>query len=124
MGGKTDEGDFGSIDLFLGIAKAAQKTEEAKSKTQAQLLVEQIDSFVGILTEIDAGKDKSKFVHKYYVPYFAEMKKRNLVEPFTYYAFQSSGIAGVEQWLAANDARVQEFLIWSNQYAWPQDAVK
>lgn len=124
VGGKTDEGDFSTVDLVIGLAKAVGHTEAGKGKTEAQLLAEQVETVLGMISELEPGKNKSKFVYKYYVPYFAELKKRNFAEPFVYHAFQSSDIPGVREWLAANDARVKEFLAWSNQYPWPRDAAK
>jgi tetratricopeptide (TPR) repeat protein len=124
MGGKTDEGDFGPVDLILGLSKAVGNAEKNKDKTEAQLLVEQMDTVLAVLSESDPGKNKSKFVYKYYVPYFVELKKRNFTEPFVYHAFQGSSLPGAEAWLTANEARVREFLAWSEQFPWARDAAK
>lgn len=120
MSAKKDEGDFGAIDLVLGLGKAAGMSKENKDKTEMQLLVEQFDTLFAIMSEqIDKG-DKSKFTWKFYVPYFSEMKKRNYVEPFVYYIYQTSGKEEVQKWLANNRSRVNEFLSWSKGYVWPK----
>ena len=65
--------------------------------------------------------DKSKFTWRYYIPYFVELRKRNYVEPFTYYISQSSDLNGVTEWLQANANRVDEFLSWSKSYQWAKE---
>ncbi|MCA1607555.1 MAG: hypothetical protein LC775_19295, partial [Acidobacteria bacterium] len=57
---------------------------------------------------------------KMYVPYFAEMKQKNFVEPFIYYITQSDDNGEVMKWLAGNKDRVGDFLAWSKMYKWPQ----
>jgi hypothetical protein len=115
---KKDEGDFGAIDLGMGLSKASDSLEENKGKTKAQLAVEQLNTFLSILSELDQKENKSKFVFVYYVPYFIELKKRNYVEPFYYYISRSSNDPEVEKWLSDNFRRVSEFLTWSKQFQW------
>lgn len=119
--GKKDEGDFGAIDLFMGLSKAAGMTEAGKGKSEMQLFVEQLDSFFAIVSETDPKGDRSKFVWKYYIPYFIGLKKRNFVEPFAYHISQRGNLTGVREWLTANSNRVNEFLAWSKQYQWPKE---
>ena len=120
MGGNKDEGDFGSLELVLSLGKAAGATEKNKNKSEAELLVDQLSTFLAIISETDPKGDKSKFTWQYYIPYFIELKKRNYVEPFAYYISQSSNMRGVPEWLRANGARVNEFLSWSKGYQWPK----
>ncbi|HEX8491849.1 MAG TPA: tetratricopeptide repeat protein [Pyrinomonadaceae bacterium] len=119
--GKKDEGDFGSIDLMLGLSKAVGMTEKNEGKSEMQLLVEQLESLFAVISETDPKGDRSKFVWKYYIPYFIELRKRNFVEPFGYYVSQRSNVSGVQEWLTTNSKRVNEFLTWSKQYQWPKD---
>lgn len=118
--GKKDEGDFGSLELVLSTTKAVSMTEENKGKTQAQLLVGQFETFFDIMSVPNAKADRSKFAWKYYVPYFNEMKQQKFVEPFVYYITQSDGNKETQKWLAANKARVGDFLAWSKSYTWPR----
>jgi Tfp pilus assembly protein PilF len=120
MSAKKDEGDFGAVDLVLGLGKAASMTKENKDKTEMQLLVEQFDTLFAIMSEQNDKADKNTFTWKFYVPYFSEMKKKNYVEPFVYYVNQSSGNEEVRNWLNNNKARVSEFLVWSKSYPWPK----
>ena len=121
MGGKKDEGDFGSLDLILGIVGAAKMSEENKNKSEIERLVDRLDSFFAIVSEGDPKGDKSKFTFRYYIPYFIELKNKKYVEPFVYYISQSTNLKGVPEWLAANQSRVNEFLTWSKNYPWPKE---
>lgn len=116
---KTDEGNFEVIDLTMGLAKASDSLEKNKGKSTAELAVEQLNTFLSILSELDEKENRSKFVFVYYLPYFSELKKRNYVEPFYYYISKSGNNPEVQKWLDGNFRRVSEFLTWSKQYRWP-----
>jgi len=116
---KKDEGDFGTIDLVLGLGKAASMTEKNKGKTEMQLLVGQFETFFAIMSEQRDRADRSKFTWRIYAPYFTEMKQKNYVEPFVYYISQTDDDEEIRKWLAGNRARVGDFLAWSKLYKWP-----
>jgi hypothetical protein len=115
---KKDEGDFGALDLAMGLTRAAGMTEKNKGKTEMQLLVGQFQTFFAVLSEQSEKADRNKFVWKYYAPYFAEMKQKDQVEAFVYYIAQYDNKEAAK-WLADNKARVDDFLAWSKSYKWP-----
>lgn len=117
---KKDEGDFESIDLFMGLMRAANYTEKNKDKSEIQLLVDNFNSLFSILSESTTKADRSKFTWKYYVPYFVQMKHQGHTEAFIYYVNQRSTIAGVDQWLKQHQNKVADFLAWSKSYRWPK----
>ncbi len=117
---KKDEGDFGGVDVLIGLVKAGEHLEKNKDKTKAELGLGQFELIFSVLAEQDSKEKQSKFVWKYYVPYFTEMKSRNYVEPFYYYINRRSEDTEVQKWLAGNFRRVNEFLSWSKQYQWPK----
>lgn len=121
LNAKKDEGDFGSVDMILGLSGALTLGEKGKGKTQAQLLVEQMETVLGLVAEGEEKKRQSTFVFKYYVPYFVELKQKGHVEAFVYHALQSSGLPGAREWVESNSGRVMQFLIWSKNYQWPTD---
>ena len=121
VNGKKDEGDFGAVELTLGLSRAASTTEEKKNKSEAEQLVDQLSTFLAVVSELDPKEDKSKFTWRYYVPYFVELKKRNYVEPFAYYISQTSGISGVAEWMKANEGKVSEFVSWSKSFQWAKE---
>jgi len=117
---KKDEGDFDAIDLAMSLGKAASLMEKNKEKTPMQLLVGQFETFFAILSEQSDKADKTKFTWKFYVPYFAEMKQKNFVEPFVYYISQSDGNEETLKWLKSHEAQVGNFVAWSRLYKWPE----
>ena len=56
----------------------------------------------------------------YYLPFFTELKARNYVEPFVYWAIQRAPVTGVREWITANQDRVREFVTWTRSYQWPK----
>ena len=120
---KKDEGDFTALDVVLAMGKAASMAESKKGKSEMQLLVRQFETFFAIMSEQSDKADRNKFTWKFYVPYFAEMKQKNYVEPFVYYISQSSGNQEALKWLADKKALVGDFLAWSKLYNWPETEV-
>ena len=121
LGGNKEEGDFGALEMAIGLTKAAGVTEKNKDKSEAQLLVDQLSTYLAIVSEVDPKGDKSKFTWAYYIPYFIELKKKNYIEPFAYYISQTSNMSGVPEWLQANESRVNEFVSWSRNYQWAKE---
>lgn len=124
MNAKKDEGDFTSIEMILGLSKMASLTEKNKDKSEVQRLVGQVETLLAVVDENTADKKQSSFVHQYYIPYFVELKRRGFVEPFVYYSLQHEQKEEVEQWLKENSGKVMQFLVFSNQYAWPKSVGK
>lgn len=120
MSAKTDEGDFSAIDTVLGLTAAVGLSEKEK-KTDAERLVSQMEMLISMLDEKEEKKQQSSFAHRFYVPYFIEMKQKGHAEAFTYNALRGSNLPGVREWLEANSGRVMQFLIWSKNYKWPAD---
>jgi hypothetical protein len=117
---KKDEGDFGGIDLFMSLMRAANYTEKNKDKTEVQLLLANFNSLVTYLSEQTSKADRLKFTWKYYVPYFVAMKQQGHTEAFFYYVNQRSKLAGVNVWLREHQNKVHDFLDWSHNYQWPK----
>jgi tetratricopeptide (TPR) repeat protein len=115
---KKDEGDFAAIDLAISLTKAAERTEKNRDKSAIQLLVGSFETLFAILSEQKG--DSSKFTWKYYVPYFAELKRQGHVEAFVYFTNRRNRDPEVSEWLFHNQTKVQSFLAWSRSYAWPQ----
>jgi Flp pilus assembly protein TadD len=117
---KTDEGDFGAIDSLLDTTQAALTKAMNDGKPEIQALVAQLDALLTRLAARDPAADRTTFAGKVYVPYFAELKRKNYVEPFAYWVSQRAPVPGVKEWIDANRDRVREFLTWSDKYAWPK----
>ena len=118
-----EEGDFASAELVLQISRVAGslgKKDNQGKKSEGEVQVHQWNVFLSVFAENPDKKKHPEFVFNYYVPYFLEMNKRGFVEPFVYHILQKSGTAGVTEWLAANQIKLDQFLEWSKQYNWPK----
>jgi tetratricopeptide (TPR) repeat protein len=115
---KTDEGDFSAIDRQFAIGQQAIVTAMDNGAGEMPTLLAQVNDIVTRLAALDPGKYKETFVGRQYLPYFAELKKRNDVEPFVYWILQRAPVTGVRDWLDKNKPRVQAFLEWTNQFPW------
>ena len=120
-GDVASEGDFLQQDLLIGISRASAMAQ-SEGKTQAQILVAQLDGWFAMLAS-DKVTDRSAFAWSYYAPYFIELQKRGYTEPFVYWVSQRTDLPGVREWVAAaaNRQRANEFVQWSQQYVWPKN---
>ena len=114
---QTGEGDMTQLDTALASSKMSATATLGKS--QIQMLVDQVDTLFGMYATMEPGDAKDSFVWKYYIPYAIEIKKQGYVEPFVYFLNQRTTLPGVREWLMANSARVNTFLLWSRSYSWP-----
>ena len=104
------------MDLHISLSKfAAGKSAEGKS--QIQQLADQLHMLIGVWSSLDPGDNRGTFLWTYYMPYFVEMHKQNMVEPFVYYVSQRTDLPGVREWLTVNRERVVAFLDWSRKFA-------
>lgn len=116
---RTDEGDFGAVDAKFGPSFAALLATMDDGTPEAEALVAQVGAILEAVAAQKANPKKPAFVVQQYVPFFAAMKERNLVEPFVYWACQRAPVRGVREWLQANEATVREFRTWAAQYRFP-----
>jgi Tfp pilus assembly protein PilF len=117
---KTDEGDFGAVDLGLVSIRALRYSDEYTGKSEIELITHEFNEFFSVMSEIDSTNKGIGFVWNYYVPYFIEMKRKNYIEPFCYYIYQTSNVKGIQEWLDKNSAKADEFLSWSKDYKWSE----
>ncbi len=119
---KTDEGDFQMLEILLG-SNGPQAAEVNKNKSDAQRMIEQLDFIFQTISPervTNNDKDVSGFVYTFYVPYFVEMHRQKLVEPFMYVISASNKRSETEKWLTENQQTVNDFMNWSAAYKWPR----
>ena len=112
-----EEGDFGPLEVAMSIAVAAGYLEEGKRKNELEQLVSAFEMAGEILAGQKHNK-KSAFSSYYYGPYYGEMSRKKLVEPFVYFILRGSNTPGVAEWLEKNKDQVQAFLEWDRAYQW------
>ncbi len=116
---KKDEGDFTAFEARLAPSHAAFMQKLDGGTPEIQALITQITELLAALPEKPAGPAAASFVNRHYLPFFVELRKRNFVEPFVYWASQRAPVPGVTDWLKGNEAKVRDFLDWASKYTWP-----
>ena len=116
MNQKKDEGDLTQMDFHIALSRLAASKSGDQAKPQIQIMADQLHALIGVWVGRGAGADGGTFLWSYYMPYFSEMQKQNLVEPFVYYVSQRTDLPGVREWLTANRERVVTFLDWSRKF--------
>src|SRR5690606_10008497 len=82
---KRAEDDFSSIDLVLTLASALDYEEENQNKTEVEQFIRKFETICKTMDELK--EDKKGYYWDFLVPYFIEMKKNNLIEPFANIVF-------------------------------------
>jgi tetratricopeptide (TPR) repeat protein len=115
---KSDEGDF--RDFEAAITRSQQTVIEAMDRDSEEMppLLAQVNGLMALLAARPA--DRTTFSGGYYVPFFAELKAKNFVEPFVYWSMQRAPVSGVREWISAHQSQVREFVTWSRNYSWPK----
>jgi Tfp pilus assembly protein PilF len=114
----TDEGDFSMLDALITSSYRTFLDKTDSGTPEIQALVTQIDTLFSSLPLKPDGPTSGSFVNTHYIPFFVQLKQRNYVEPFVYWASQRAPVPGVREWLTANRPRVREFLDWASKYDW------
>ena len=117
---KTDEGDFADFEAAIPRSQQTVIAEMDGGAEEMPPFLAHVNRLFALLAARPPERNRGTFAAGYYVPFFAELKVRNYVEPFVYWAIQRAPVAGVREWLAANQGRVQEFVTWARGYAWPK----
>lgn len=114
--GEVKENSFVSTDLILTMVAALDYDKKNKKKTEVEQFIRKFETICESLKE--SQKDNRGFYWEYYVPYFIEMKDKNLVEPFAYIVFASSDNPDVSKWLKSNQSEIDKFYEWSKAFEW------
>lgn len=113
---KKKEDDFSSAEFMLSLMAASNKVADSLgAKTEADRLSYKLQMLIDLVGE--AGKDKG-FFKNFYMPFFREMKKNDLVTIASYIALSSSGDKAIADWLEENKDDVGGFYRWFENYKW------
>lgn len=113
---KPKENDFSSTELISTMDVALDYDEKNVNKTEVENFIRKFNTICASLSEMK--KNNYGFYWEVYAPYFIEMKKNNLIEPFAYIVFATSETKDVNDWLEKNQKALDEFYDWSNNYHW------
>ena len=114
--GEVKENSFISTDVILTMAAALDYDKKNKKKTKVEQFIRKFETVCESLKESQIGN--YGFFWEYYVPYFTEMKDKNLVKPFAYIVFASSDYPDVSNWLKSNQSEIDKFYEWSKAFVW------
>lgn len=108
-----DEGDFVMYELLLPtlVTVADKKTP---NRSEAAKFVDAFGSATSRL--IEDKKLSATFVGRMYLPFLAEMKKRDLVETFGYVVLYIRGNAEAKAWLQRNDDKLGRLFTFASEY--------
>lgn len=115
--GKPNENSFANTELIMTLSAAIYMDKKYAKYNAAQ----KFDLYMTSICEsLKEEKPKSYgFYWTYYVPFFIEMKDKNLTETFSYIAFASSDDKAVAKWISEHTPEIKEFYKWVEAYKWP-----
>ena len=113
---KSGENNFTSTDLILTMTAALDYDKKNKKKTEIEQFIRKFETVCSSLKETQ--KDNYGFYWEYYVPYFIEMRDKNLIETFAYIAFATSDDPEILKWLKSHESSIDKFYEWSENFIW------
>jgi tetratricopeptide (TPR) repeat protein len=113
------ENNFSTTDLILSMTAALDYDKKYKKKTEVELFMVKFATVCSSLKEVQ--KDNYGFYWEYYVPYFIELKEKDLIETFSYLVYASSEKKDVQKWLDKNEVKIELFYEWSSEYEWEKE---
>lgn len=122
---KDKKDNFSTVDLVLAFSAAYDFDEKNKDKSELELFIQKFDVMVSTMEE-QQSKNKG-FFWTYYVPFFVELKKQSHLDTFCYILYGYRGGESeeeVEKWMAANQNRLQSFVLWVSTYSWKREEKK
>ena len=112
--GSVEENDFSSVELLLGLSTALDFEEKYAEETEVERFIRKFKMVCISLSTQEEGK--SGFYWEYYVPFFVEMNRRDLIETFGHIVFVSSGNDNVLSWIRSNEEQIGRFYEWVKSY--------
>jgi tetratricopeptide (TPR) repeat protein len=105
--------DLTTLDLVLALSAAADDLDEKKGKTEIELVANQLDLLFDAAGDPKIQDQKDCFACQEYLPFFNDLKKHGLTEPFAYVALASLDLPGTADWLKANSAKIGALGDWA-----------
>lgn len=113
---KEKENNFRTTELILSMTSALDFDKKNSKKTDVEQFIRKFETVCSSIEE--TKKDNYGFYWDYYVPYFIEMNKKKLLEPFAYIAFATSDKENISKWLKSHQTEIDKFYEWSKNYNW------
>lgn len=105
------EGDFGPMSMMLTMSAAASLTEKSANKSEFEkartMLVDDVQMFI----EGDE-KDPANYTINVHRPFFAAMKKANVLDAYAGVALSTLHLPGMDEWVKKNEKQIEAYLDW------------
>lgn len=98
------------------MAAALDYDDKNKDKTEVQKFISKFSTLCQSMSEMQ--KNQKGYYWEFLAPYFIEMEKKNLIEPFAYTIFLPSKNHDVIQYNTEHSEKIEEFQNWSKNYNW------
>ena len=103
---KIDEGDFRLIDIALS-ARRVELLSDKQPHSEINIKLEQLTSFLLILSQLDAKKNDKFFVIRHYQPFYKHLYNSKLTPALLNYTLQSLKDKQINKWIANNRKQVE-----------------
>ncbi|SKC11488.1 TPR repeat-containing protein [Soonwooa buanensis] len=113
---KKLENDFSTADMVLSMSAALDFDEKNKNKSEIEKFTDKFKTMCDALDE--SKKNQKGYYWEFLVPYFLEMKNKNLIEPFSNIIFLTVNNENAIEYNKKNSERINEFYNWSKNYTW------
>ncbi len=110
--GNAEEDDFSDIASLIDAKVALKSGYKSKLKVQYDV-VKQMQL---LLEKIQYNKGDKGYWMQTYAPFYAELYKKDYLEPFLYYILSSIENPMVEKWLKKHDTEVNAMFNWAVTY--------
>jgi tetratricopeptide (TPR) repeat protein len=104
--GKTDEGDFQSVEAAL-VRQRGVLLNHAEKQTDFEMIKAQYLSLFAQLNTTKISRQKT-FVIDNYVPLYSKIHQQQLDAAFVYYIFQGSKDKKISQWLENHPEKIKQ----------------
>ncbi len=112
---KSKEDNFSPVEMIFMIT-AGSKELDSLGKTAAGKLSLRLQMLINLLTE--QKKSNKGFYWDHYVPFFTEMKEKEMVETLAHLMYMKTGDEENMKWLEDNEAKLEAFYDWLKAYKW------
>lgn len=114
---KKKDDDFSTAEFMLSLLAASNEVPDSLgARTEGDRLSYKLQMLINIIGEED--KEDDGFFKSFYVPFFKEMKKNDLVTIASHIILSSSGDKAIDEWLKENKDDVEGFYRWFENYKW------
>jgi tetratricopeptide (TPR) repeat protein len=109
---KKGEGDYGMVEMMMGIAGASRFLPENESKSTFESTREHVRMALAMIAEAPPkGNDHTSTVN---VAFFRTLYDRKLLDAYATIAVMPMGLAGTNEWIEAHRTEIDAYVAFMN----------